>query len=113
MIFFYGTEQQKEFITCEAETIALLCGRRFGKNFGWRYRALYQCLKNPEFQYTYVGKTYALAQAEWDFIANNIGVQPVSHYSFGGFDFTGKGCFNIDRIFKAFYPFKVQALNQV
>ena len=82
MIDFFVTPQQKDLIRSRADVILLVCGRRYGKNFGWRYRAIDRCLGRKNFEYTYCAPSYALGQAEWETIALNPGCIPfIAHSS--------------------------------
>ncbi|GAG47047.1 unnamed protein product, partial [marine sediment metagenome] len=67
----FGTEDQRNIVTCQASEMFVAAGRRWGKNFGVRNRHIYKVLKTSGFQYLHAAPTYSQVQAEWEKMVGN------------------------------------------
>lgn len=72
MLYLYGTADQLEIAQCTARNISLFAGRRWGKNFGVRNRAMYRCTR-PGHKHCFASPIYAQCVKEYNFFISNPG----------------------------------------
>lgn len=58
-ITLYGTTEQRDLVQCKARRIALIAGRRWGKGFGCRNRALSKVFRRKNIKYLWGAPTYS------------------------------------------------------
>jgi len=60
------TEHQQDIIQAKERFLGVFAGRRYGKTYAWRSRALRLCLSNPNFNYWYISPGYSLAIEQYE-----------------------------------------------
>jgi hypothetical protein len=67
----YCTEEQARVAACDAQHISMMAGRRFGKTFAFRNRALSRVARRPGMQYWYIAPSYAQCKEQYDSLASH------------------------------------------
>lgn len=76
-ITLFGTKEQKHLIKCKKRRIGLIAGRRWGKGYGCRYRALNKTLRRKNIKYLWGAPTYSGIIDEFEKITIHPGLRPL------------------------------------
>lgn len=70
-IKLYGTRQQRDVVYCNSRYISFFAGRRYGKTFNARNRALFKCWSKSQFLYAFMAPTYAQTVKQYEAISTH------------------------------------------